>query len=63
MLLRTCTRVAHSQSLVELGDRQERPLNAYIKNPSKFVMNPGNAVKRHFVVEDRLKALKEYSET
>ena len=26
-------------------------------------MNPGNAVKRHFVVEDRLRALKEYSET
>ena len=63
VLLRTCTRVAHSQSLVELKDRQEAGLKDYVKNPAKYVMNPGNAVKRHFAVEDRLKALKNYSET
>ena len=62
VLLRTCTRVAHSQSLVELCDREEAGLKEYVKNPAKYVMNPGNAVKRHYVVEDRLKALKEYSE-
>ncbi|MBQ3762665.1 MAG: indolepyruvate ferredoxin oxidoreductase subunit alpha [Clostridia bacterium] len=63
VLLRTCTRVAHSQSLVELKVRQEAGLKDYVKNPAKYVMNPGNAVKRHFAVEDRLKALKDYSET
>ncbi|MBR5742476.1 MAG: indolepyruvate ferredoxin oxidoreductase subunit alpha, partial [Clostridia bacterium] len=63
VLLRTCTRVAHSQSLVELNPREERPLNEYKKEPSKWVMNPGFAYKRHFVVEDRLKELKRCSET
>ena len=62
VLLRTCTRVAHSQSLVELHERKEAGVKEYVKNPAKFVMNPGNAVKRHFAVEDRLKALREYSE-
>ena len=63
VLLRTCTRVAHSQSLVELHERKDAGVREYVKNPAKFVMNPGNAVKRHSVVEDRLKALGEYSET
>ena len=62
VLLRTCTRVAHSQSLVEVCPREEKGLKEYVKNPAKYVMNPGNAVKRHYAVEDRLKALKEYSE-
>ncbi|MBR5380653.1 MAG: indolepyruvate ferredoxin oxidoreductase subunit alpha [Clostridia bacterium] len=63
VLLRTCTRVAHSQSLVELGPRQEKPLNEYVKNPAKYVMNPGFGFKRHFAVEDRLKELARFSET
>ncbi|MBR7040966.1 MAG: indolepyruvate ferredoxin oxidoreductase subunit alpha [Clostridia bacterium] len=62
VLLRTCTRVAHSQSLVELHERTELPLKEYKKDPSKYVMNPGFGFKRHFVVEDRLLKLKEYSE-
>jgi indolepyruvate ferredoxin oxidoreductase alpha subunit len=62
VLLRTCTRVAHSQSLVELHERAELPLKDYKKDPSKYVMNPGFGYKRHFVVEDRLCKLKEYSE-
>ncbi len=62
VLLRTCTRVAHSQSLVEPAPRREQPLKDYVKQPAKWVMNPGFAFKRHFVVEDRLKELKRYSE-
>ena len=62
VLLRTCTRVAHSQSLVELFDRENIELKPYSKNPSKYVMNPAFGQKRHYVVEDRLKALKELSE-
>ncbi|MCX7615036.1 MAG: indolepyruvate ferredoxin oxidoreductase subunit alpha, partial [Clostridiales bacterium] len=38
VLLRLSTRVSHSQSLVEAGEREETPLKDYIKNPAKYVM-------------------------
>ena len=63
VILRTCTRVAHSQSIVETGDRVEIPKKPYVKNGAKYIMVPANAVKRHVVVEERMKALKEYAET
>lgn len=63
VILRTCTRVAHSQSLVELSDRVEHELKPYEKNPQKNVMMPGNAIRRHPVVEARTDALREYAET
>lgn len=63
VLLRSCTRVAHAQSLVELKAREERPLREYKKDPAKYVMNPGYGFRRHGVVEARLKALAEYSES
>ena len=62
VLLRTLTRVAHSQSLVELYEREEREAREYVKDPTKYVMNPGYGFKRHFVVEKRLEDLKAYSE-
>ena len=62
VLFRTCTRVAHSQSLVELFDRQEAPLREYVKNPRKYVMAPGNAIPQHVVVENRTAKLREYGE-
>ncbi|MFA5562353.1 MAG: indolepyruvate ferredoxin oxidoreductase subunit alpha [Eubacteriales bacterium] len=62
VLLRTCTRIAHSQSLVETGERAEVPLRPYVKNPQKYVMVPGNAKQRHPVVEARMAALAEYAE-
>ena len=63
VLLRTCTRVAHSQSLVELSDRVEPPLKAYERNPQKYVAAPANAVKRHVIVEERCRALEQFAET
>jgi indolepyruvate ferredoxin oxidoreductase alpha subunit len=63
VLLRTCTRVAHSQSIVETGNRQELALKEYTKNPQKYVMMPGNAIARHVIVEDRMKKLAELAET
>ena len=63
VLLRTCTRVAHSQSLVELGGREEAPLKEYVKDPKKYVMAPGNAIPRHVVVEERMRKLQSFSET
>ncbi len=62
VLLKMCTRVSHSQSVVETGQRQEA-IKAYEKNIAKYVMMPGNAKRRHPVVEARTKALIEYAET
>ena len=62
VLLRTLTRVAHSQALVELNDREEPALRDYAKNPAKYVMNPAFGFARHKVVEQRLLDLKAYSE-
>ncbi len=63
VLLKMCTRVAHSQSLVETGDRVEKPAVAYEKNIAKYVMMPGNAIRRHPVVEERTRKLQEWAET
>ncbi len=62
-LLRTCTRVAHSQNLVELHDREEAPVRSYERNPRKYVAAPANAVLRHIEVEKRMDALRAYAET
>ena len=62
VLLKMCTRVAHSQSIVELGERQ-KVSKSYEKNPHKYIMTPGNAIHRHPFVEERTKALIEYAET
>ena len=61
--IRLSTRVSHSQSLVELGERKEVAVKDYEKNIGKNVMMPANAIKRHVVVEERIKALKEFAET
>ena len=61
VLLKMCTRVSHSQSIVELGDRIE-VTKPYEKNGPKYIMMPGNAKKRHPVVEARTLALIDYAE-
>ncbi len=62
VFLRLSTRVSHSQSLVDLCDREDVKLKDYEKNIPKYVMMPAMAMKRHFVVEDRISALREFSE-
>ncbi|MBP3660874.1 MAG: indolepyruvate ferredoxin oxidoreductase subunit alpha [Oscillospiraceae bacterium] len=62
VLLKMCTRVSHSQSVVETGERVEC-VREYRKDIPKYVMMPGNAKKRHPVVEARTKALIAYAET
>ena len=61
VLIKMCTRVAHSQSVVELHERTV-PDKPYEKNIAKYVMMPGNAKKRHPIVEERTKALTAYAE-
>ncbi|NLI93892.1 MAG: indolepyruvate ferredoxin oxidoreductase subunit alpha [Peptococcaceae bacterium] len=63
VMQRITTRVAHSQSLVELSDRQEPVLKEYQKNALKYVMIPAYARRRHIDVESRLEKLQEYAET
>ncbi len=62
-ILRTSTRVAHSQSVVELGERAEVAVKPYEKDPAKYVMAPANAIKRHVVVEKRLDEIAEWANT
>ena len=63
VLLKMCTRVAHSQSIVEPSERVEPAQKPYEKNPPKYIMMPGFAKKRHPIVEERLRALTEFAET
>ena len=63
VLMKMCTRVSHSQSVVEPGERVEPPRRPYEKNGAKYIMMPGNAKRRHPVVEERLKQLAAWAET
>ena len=58
VLLRTTTRIAHAQSMVEVGPRTEVPLRPYAKDVAKYAMMPANARGRHLVVEQREAKLK-----
>ncbi len=62
VLLRMCTRIAHSQSIVETSEKEPAVLKDYEKNPAKYIMMPGNAIKRHPIVEERTLALQEMAE-
>ncbi len=59
VIVRTTTRLAHSQGTVTLEERMEVEDKPYERNPGKFVMMPGNAIGRHVYVEQRMKAMAE----
>lgn len=63
VFIRLSTRVSHSQSLVELCDREEHYVRDYVKDIPKNVMMPAMAVKKHVIVEKRTEALTEYAES
>jgi len=62
VILRLTTRIAHSQSLVELGEREEYVSKGYKKDAAKYVMSPGFARKRRLEVQKHMRALSEYAE-
>ncbi|HIT93796.1 MAG TPA: indolepyruvate ferredoxin oxidoreductase subunit alpha [Candidatus Faecivivens stercoripullorum] len=62
VFLKMCTRVAHSQSVVETGERVERDVIPYVKDVHN-VMTPANAKVRHPIVEERTNKLIQYAET
>jgi indolepyruvate ferredoxin oxidoreductase alpha subunit len=65
VLLRTETRVAHSDSLVKTGNRVESkmPIGLDQKNAPKYVMIPANVRPRRKFVEERMKKLEAYADT
>ncbi len=63
VIIKMCTRVAHSQSIIETSDRVEAEDKKYEKNIAKYVMMPGYAKLKHPVVEARTAALTEFAES
>jgi indolepyruvate ferredoxin oxidoreductase alpha subunit len=60
VMLRSCTRISHGKSIVELGERVTGlPQPKLERNPAKLVMLPGNARLRHPLVEKCLLDLSE----
>ncbi len=59
VIVRTTTRLAHSQGTVTMEERIVPEDKVYERNPAKFVMMPANAIGRHVYVEQRMKALAE----
>lgn len=60
VLYRVTTRIDHSKSLVEFGEREEHKIEDYVKNPRKNVCTPANAYMNHPIVEKRIADLAEY---
>jgi indolepyruvate ferredoxin oxidoreductase alpha subunit len=71
VMLRMTTRVCHSASVVELGDppgftdeeSAPTPPLKFPRNPAKYVMVPGNAIKRHPVIEQRIRDIAGFAES
>ena len=63
VIIRLTTRISHSRSLVDVSDRVEVPEKDFPKDPQKYVMMPAMAIKRHVVVEERMKKMAAWAET
>jgi indolepyruvate ferredoxin oxidoreductase alpha subunit len=64
VFLRLTTRLCHSSTPVELGEQHRRPptRDTFPRNPPKYVMVPGNARKKHPVIEERIRRVAEFAE-
>lgn len=66
VMLRPTTRICHSTSSVELGERIDasllKTLQQFPRNPTKYVMVPGNAIKRHPIIEQRIVDIAKFAE-
>ena len=62
VMMRVTTRICHSKSIVDCGERAEVQAKPYQKNPQKNLMVPTFARQRRVAVEKRMKDLLEYSE-
>ncbi|MDR3280433.1 MAG: indolepyruvate ferredoxin oxidoreductase subunit alpha [Synergistaceae bacterium] len=60
-LFRVTTRICHSKTIVELGERTEVPIKPYDRDPKKCVMQPSSAKPRRYFIETREKDMREFS--
>jgi indolepyruvate ferredoxin oxidoreductase alpha subunit len=65
VFLRLTTRICHSSTAVELGEQKTvaPTLDKFPRNPAKYVMVPGNARKKHPIIEERMGLLSQFAET
>ncbi|MDU4890620.1 MAG: indolepyruvate ferredoxin oxidoreductase subunit alpha [Clostridium sp.] len=61
VLFRTTTRVCHSKTVVEVNEKIEKAIKPYEKDIKKYIMTPAHSRAKHYEVEDRLEALRKYS--
>jgi len=66
VILRITTRISHSYTIVELGERtateRETPPEYHI-NTRKYVMVPGHARLRHPIIEERVRRIADFAAT
>jgi len=62
VILRLTTRVSHSQSLVEINEKENIEIKDYDQNPNKYIVAPAVAKKRRVVAEERLRKLEKFAE-
>lgn len=65
VLLRPTTRICHSHSMVEVGERKIAPQGPYDLriDQSKYLSIPSFVLRLHAIMEERIKRLGEYAET
>ncbi|MBQ4362276.1 MAG: indolepyruvate ferredoxin oxidoreductase subunit alpha [Lachnospiraceae bacterium] len=63
VILRLTTRICHSKSIVETGERKDIPIRDWAPNPRKYVCLPANSRVMRLNLEERLKRLAQFSET
>ncbi|MEG2290177.1 MAG: indolepyruvate ferredoxin oxidoreductase subunit alpha [Clostridium sp.] len=61
VLFRVTTRVCHSKTVLELGERKPVEVRPYEKDIKKYIMTPNHSKAKHYEVEERLEKLRQYS--
>lgn len=61
VIVRITTRIAHSQGVVDLEERQEIPVKEFARDPKKYVMIPAHARPRHRIIEEKMLEIQDYS--
>jgi indolepyruvate ferredoxin oxidoreductase alpha subunit len=61
VIVRTTTRVSHTQGIVECSDPEKVSVKKFLRNPKKYVMIPAHARPRHLFIEDQMKKLGDQS--
>ena len=61
VMMRLTTRICHSKSIVETGEREEVPIKPYKRDLQKFYTAPAVSQQLHVKVEKKLKELEKFS--